>query len=71
MLEAGGGDGEVEGLLRVVVGEETVDEAAHEGIASADAVDDVGDVVAGGLIEGLAVEEDAAPGVVVGVDGAA
>ena len=50
MLEAGGGNGEVEGLLRVIIAEEAVDEAAHEGVASADAVDDVSNVVARGLI---------------------
>ena len=47
MLQTGCGDGEVQRLLVIAgPGQHTVDQAAHETVATADTVHDVGDVVA-------------------------
>ena len=68
MFEARGRGGEFNGFLIGIVSDQAIEQAAHEGVAAADAVDDVGDVVATALPERLAVVEHAAPGVVVRVD---
>ena len=47
MLEAGRRRCKIEGLLRVVVFAQTVDQPAHERVAAADAVNDGKDVVDG------------------------
>ena len=71
MLERRSGSGEFDRLLVAVVGQQAIEQTAHERVAAADAVHDVRDVVATGLPERLAVEEDTTPGVVVRIDGAA
>ena len=72
VLEARSGNCEVESLLVVAgIGLEAVNQAAHERIAAAHAVNEVGYLVFRRFEEGLAVVENARPVVVVGVDAAA
>ena len=71
MLETACGDRELQGLLRVIVGVQAVDQAGGETVAAADAVDDVRDLVAARQPERLGVAQARGPAVAVGAVGLA
>ena len=67
VFETRSSDSEVESFLVVTgVGEQSVDETTHEGVTTADTVDNVGDVVATRLVQFSVAVQHTAPGVVVG-----
>ena len=60
MLETGRCHREVERVLEIVaIGPETVDQSGAEGIAAADTIDDVHNVVDGGAVERAALPKNA------------
>ena len=69
MFQAGSRYREVQCRLKIIpVGQQSVDQSSHEGVTTANPVDDVGDLVSRSLVEFLSVVKNTAPGIVIGTD---
>ena len=65
MLQAGGGNRELQRLLLVLIAVQAVEQTAAEAVSAADAVHDVADLVASGFVEMPAVVQAGGPAVPV------
>ena len=65
MLEAGSRNSILQSVRLLLVGQQAVDQAAGEGVAAANAVNDIGDLVLAGDVELLAVVDAGSPVVAV------